>query len=197
MQELLCTLQWLTTKRRARFTSRFRLSVGGAEVVGDEDASGDESGESGDIEYEEASGDGAGGADVGDRAASDQNGSRVETSSLSSTYDPWERTILSSACRPSNVGSWLERADDMLLQDSGRHADDLDVEGGTSRPTNRLCNPYKQHTLRDNTVAVIKMQNPETGLQAIQSEARPRGEVIREALVVHDFESTISLVLVR
>ena len=109
MQELLCTLQWLTTKRRARFTSKFRLSVGGAEVVGDEDASGDESGESGDIEYEEASGDGAGGADVGDRAASDQNGSRVETSSLSSTYDPWERTTLSSACRPSNVGSrWSE-----------------------------------------------------------------------------------------
>lgn len=44
-------------------------------------------------------------------------------------------------------------------------------KGRRSRPTDRLRDPDQQHTLGDNAVAVVEMQNPQPGAQTIQPEA--------------------------
>jgi hypothetical protein len=63
-------------------------------------------------------------------------------------------------------------------------------EVGSRRPTNRLPNSHKKHAFSDNTIRVVKMQHAQAGLQAVETETRPRCEVISaEALIVHDLET--------
>jgi hypothetical protein len=61
--------------------------------------------------------------------------------------------------------------------------------GTNSLPTNPLRNADEQHALGDDAVAIVEMQDAQPGAQAVETETRPRCQIVRESLVVHDFES--------
>ena len=58
-----------------------------------------------------------------------------------------------------------------------------------SLPTDPLRNADEQHALRDDAVAIVEMQDAQPGPQPVEAETRPRCQIVREPLVVHDFES--------
>jgi hypothetical protein len=55
--------------------------------------------------------------------------------------------------------------------------------------TDHFLDAHKQHPLCDDTVAIKQVQDAEPRLQSIKAEAGPSGQIIRDALVVHYFES--------
>ena len=52
-----------------------------------------------------------------------------------------------------------------------------------------LGDAHEHDAARDDAVAVVEVQEAQTRLEAVEAETGPGGQVVGEALVVHDFES--------